>query len=88
MFLKGNWKTDAFVTNYLPLVLFPLFYGGARLYFRVSPVKPEDMDFVTGIAEIEEGSSAERTPRNWLQRIWSWLVRLTYPLAILVLMAL
>jgi amino acid transporter len=35
------------------LALFPLFYIGAKLWKRVPIIRPEDMDFVTNIAEIE-----------------------------------
>ena len=53
VFLKGNWDTATFVTNYLPLVLFPIFYVCSRLYFKEKIKKPEEMDFVSGLAEIE-----------------------------------
>ena len=51
MFLKGGWDTATFVTNYLPVVLFFILYGAARMYYRIPPVKAKDMDFVSGIAE-------------------------------------
>lgn len=47
---------DVFVTNYIPLALFPILYIGARIYFRQGPVKAEDMDFVSNLAEIEAES--------------------------------
>jgi amino acid transporter len=53
VFLRGNWAADAFVTNYLPLVLFPLMYIGAKFFYREPVKKPEEMDFVTDIKEIE-----------------------------------
>ena len=53
VFLKNNWNTATFVTNYLPLALFPALYISSRLYFRESIKKPEEMDFVSGLAEIE-----------------------------------
>lgn len=56
MFLRGNWAVDVFVTNYIPLVLFPILYIGARIYYRQGPVKAEDMDFVSDLAEIEAES--------------------------------
>jgi len=54
VFLKGQWNTATFVTNYLPLALFPVWYFGARIWYKVPPVRPEDMDFVTGVKEIED----------------------------------
>ena len=51
MFLRGGWATDTFVTNYFPLMLFPVLFVGARLWWRQGFIKPEDMDFKTGLAE-------------------------------------
>lgn len=48
-----EWATDTFVTNYLPLMLFPVLYCGARLWYRQAIVSPQDMDFVTGLDVIE-----------------------------------
>jgi yeast amino acid transporter len=54
--LKGEWASDTFVTNYLPLALFPILYFGAKIATKVPVVKPLDMDFVTGLDEIEADS--------------------------------
>jgi amino acid transporter len=53
VFLKGHWDHPTFITNYLPLALFPVLYTGAKLYKRSPIVKTHEMDFVTNIAEIE-----------------------------------
>ncbi|KAH6917201.1 amino acid transporter [Coprinopsis sp. MPI-PUGE-AT-0042] len=54
VFLKNNWNTTFFVTNYLPLALFPFLYFGAKFFYRKKPtVRPEDMDFVSDLDEIE-----------------------------------
>lgn len=53
VFLKGKWDTAVFVTNYLPFILFPILYIVSRLVSGVGLVRPEDMDFHTGLAEIE-----------------------------------
>ena len=53
MFLKGLWAADTFVTNYLPFALFPILYIGAKLYYKEPIKRPEEMDFITGIKEIE-----------------------------------
>ena len=53
VFLKGHWATDTFVTNYLPLILFPILYIGSKLYYREPIKKPHEMDFITNIKEIE-----------------------------------
>ncbi|KAI0036688.1 amino acid permease [Vararia minispora EC-137] len=74
VFLRGNWDTATFVTNYLPLMLFPVLYIGARIYFRQGPVTAEKMDFVSGIAEIEAESWDEPPPKNVWERFWAWLM--------------
>ncbi|KAG6907866.1 hypothetical protein DXG01_007080 [Tephrocybe rancida] len=53
VFLKGRWATDTFVTNYLPLVGFPIIYVGAKLVTKKPIVRAHEMDFVTDIKEIE-----------------------------------
>ncbi|KZT06916.1 amino acid permease [Laetiporus sulphureus 93-53] len=74
VFLKGNWDTATFVTNYLPLILFPILYVGARRWKRVPPVKPENMDFISGLKEIEADTYDEPPPRNKLEAFWQWLM--------------
>lgn len=32
-------------------------YLGARIYYKKGPIKPQDMDFVSGLAEIEADRS-------------------------------
>ncbi|KAF8922361.1 amino acid permease [Mucidula mucida] len=74
VFLKGNWDQATFVTNYFPLMLFPVLYIGSKLYYKKSWVKAEDMDFVTNIAEIEAEMYDDPPPKNKLEAFWAWLV--------------
>ncbi|KAI0743645.1 amino acid permease/ SLC12A domain-containing protein [Daedaleopsis nitida] len=74
VFLKGHWRVDTFVTNYLPMVLFPLFYFGAKIWTRAPLVPYAKMDFKTGLQEILDASVDEPPPRNWVERVWSWVV--------------
>ncbi|KAG6842502.1 hypothetical protein C0991_000028 [Blastosporella zonata] len=53
VFLEHQWATDTFVTNYLPLFLYPILYFTARFVTKKPVVAPKNMDFVTNIAEIE-----------------------------------
>ncbi|KAG6817558.1 hypothetical protein H0H87_006935 [Tephrocybe sp. NHM501043] len=53
LFLKGRWSTDRFVTNYLPLAVFPVMYVGAKMVTKRPVIKAAEMDFITNIAEIE-----------------------------------
>jgi len=74
VFLRGHWVTADFITNYLPFALFPILYVGAKLWTRVPVVRPEDMDFYTGLAEIEADTYDEPPPKNRLEAFWQWLV--------------
>ncbi|KAJ7937354.1 amino acid permease [Mycena leptocephala] len=75
----GNWVVADFVTNYLPLALFPVLYLGAKFYYwkqggSLFWVSAEKMDFVTNIAEIEADTYDDPPPRNKLEAFWAWLL--------------
>ncbi|EMD41814.1 hypothetical protein CERSUDRAFT_79441 [Gelatoporia subvermispora B] len=74
VFLKGNWNSATFVTTYLPLALFPLMYVIWKLKTRAAIIKPEEMDFVSGLKEIEADCYDEPPPANWVEKVWSWLM--------------
>ncbi|KAL1681984.1 amino acid permease/ SLC12A domain-containing protein [Schizophyllum commune] len=76
VFLRGNWATDTFVTNYFPLWLFPILYIGSKLYYRQPIVKASEMDFVSNIAEIEAdcANDEDAPPRNKFEAFWRWLM--------------
>ncbi|KAK0246047.1 amino acid permease [Armillaria nabsnona] len=74
VFLRDAWAQDVFVTNYFPLMLFPVLYLGAKFYYKVPYVKAKDMDFVTNIAEIEAETYDEPVPRNKAEAFWQWLM--------------
>jgi len=74
VFLKGQWSTATFVTTYLPFILFPILYIGAKLWTKVPIVKPEDMDFISGLKEIEADCYDEPPPRNKFEAFWAWLM--------------
>jgi len=74
VFLKGNWDHSTFITNYLPLILFPILYIGAKFWKKAPVVKAQDMDFVTNIAEIEAAVYDEPPPRNWVEKVWAFLM--------------
>jgi len=74
VFLKGNWDKATFVTNYLPLALFPILYGAAKYVTRTPIVRVEDMDFITDIAEIEAATYDDPPPRNKAEAFWQWLM--------------
>lgn len=55
-------------------MFFPVLYIGAYVWTRKGFIKPEDMDFKSGLAEVEAASYDEPPPRNWVERVWAWLV--------------
>ena len=56
-------------------MLFPVFYICAKLWTRVSIVPAEEMDFVSGLDEIEADTYDEPPPRNKWEAFWQWMVR-------------
>jgi amino acid transporter len=67
VFLRHKWSTSDFITTYLPLILFPVWYLGSFFWRRQKPVKAKDMDFVTDLAGIE----ADR----WVYLTCDWVSR-------------
>jgi yeast amino acid transporter len=50
--MTGGWNRADFVTYYLPFVLFPIFYFGARYFLYKTPmVDAAEMDFLTGTTQ-------------------------------------
>ncbi|KAJ6539054.1 amino acid permease-domain-containing protein [Mycena capillaripes] len=79
VFLDGKWVPATFVTNYLPFILFPILYAGAKFYYwrtgkGFAWKRPEDLDYVTDIAEIEADSYDDPPPKNRIEAFWAWLV--------------
>ncbi|TFK91621.1 amino acid permease [Polyporus arcularius HHB13444] len=70
VFLKGHWRADTFVTSYLPMMLFPVLYVGAKLRTRAPLVPYTEMDFQSGLQEVLDASKEDPPPRNWVERIW------------------
>jgi len=74
VFLKGNWDKATFITNYLPFVLFPILYLAWKYKTGVPYARVMDMDFTTGLDEIEADCYDEPPPRNKLEAFWAWLM--------------
>ena len=45
---------DTFVTSYIALPTFVLFWGGYKLYYRTRVIPAEMVDLITGKREIDE----------------------------------
>jgi hypothetical protein len=74
VFLRGNWNTVNFITSYLPQAMFPILYAGAKFWKGIPTVRPAEMDFYSGLAEIEADTYDEPPPRNKMEAFWQWLV--------------
>ncbi|KAJ8475346.1 hypothetical protein ONZ45_g2324 [Pleurotus djamor] len=74
VFLRGQWDQATFVTNYFPLMLFPVLYIGAKFWYREPYKRPHEMDFITNIAEIEADTYDEPPPKNKWEAFWAWLM--------------
>ena len=67
---------DTFVTAYIALPTFVLFYGGYKLYYRTVLIPSDKVDLITGKREIDEEEERfnqeqeARGPRSRWQRIW------------------
>ncbi|PWN52633.1 hypothetical protein IE53DRAFT_384890 [Violaceomyces palustris] len=73
VFLKGNWDTATFVTSYFPLPFFAVLYFGHRFTRGTSAVAAEDMDFVSGIREIEAEVDDTPVATTWYGKALNWI---------------
>jgi amino acid transporter len=74
VFLKGNWSPITFVTDYFPIVFFPVLYVAAKLVMGVHIVKADEMDFVTHVADFDAMTYDDPPPKNSLEAFCVWLV--------------
>lgn len=74
VFLKGGWNTATFITNYISFILYFIFWIGSKLYYREPMKKAHEMDFVSGLAEIEAATYDDPPPTNWWEKLWAWLM--------------
>ncbi|EIW86544.1 amino acid permease [Coniophora puteana RWD-64-598 SS2] len=74
VFLKGGWNVATFVTTYLPFIGFFILWGASAAWYRTGLKTPEEMDFVSDLAQIEADEVDEPPPNNAWERFWAWLV--------------
>ena len=53
MFLKNNWNVSKFLTDYIPVILFPILYIAAKRIMGVPTISADKMDFVSNVAEFD-----------------------------------
>lgn len=73
VFIRGNWDTADFVTNYIPLMIAPILFGVASFVMKSKPIKTEDMDFITGVDEVIADTYDELPPKNIWEKFWLWI---------------
>jgi hypothetical protein len=54
--------------------MFPILYAAAKYWTRVPTVRATEMDFYSGLAQIEAETYDEPPPRNKAEAFWQWLV--------------
>lgn len=77
VFLKDQWDTPTFVTNYLPIFTFPVLWIGWKLLKRTKFVRAHEMDFVSGLDEIEAdcaGDEEDTKPKNLWEKVWAKII--------------
>ncbi|KAK8858447.1 hypothetical protein IAR55_002674 [Kwoniella newhampshirensis] len=74
VFLRDNWSASDFITNYLPVWLFPILWIGYKLIMKTRFIRASEMDFVSGLDVIESDTYDEPPPRNWVEKIWTKLM--------------
>ncbi|KAH7007424.1 amino acid permease/ SLC12A domain-containing protein [Ilyonectria destructans] len=75
VFIKGHWSFSGFFTAYFTIIFFLVIYFGWKIVKKTSFIKAEDMDFQTGLAEVEahENSLSLKAPSSRYERIMDWL---------------
>ncbi|EXJ81796.1 hypothetical protein A1O1_07861 [Capronia coronata CBS 617.96] len=70
VFIHGYWSFQNFFTAYFTIVFFLVVYLGWKVVKRTSFVKAVDMDFCTGLAEVEkhEASLSVKPPETRYER--------------------
>lgn len=64
VFLKGQWNTSVFVTNYLPALAFPVVYILTKVALRSKLVPLDVMDLSTGTEDIANTYPTVNEPRT------------------------
>ena len=80
VFVKGNWNIRDFAFAYLTLPFFIVCYVGHKIYSRIrfgsrwGILRPEEMDLVTGKAEVDEDEKTYPIPgTSKAARFQTWL---------------
>ena len=70
---------DTFVTSYIALPTFVIFWGGYKLWYRTRVIPVDKVDLITGKREIDEEeerfnrAEAMKGPKTGWQKMWDSL---------------
>ncbi|KAF7304841.1 AA-permease domain-containing protein [Mycena kentingensis (nom. inval.)] len=81
LFFKGfdsfiPWKVDTFVTSYIAIPVFIVFFLGYKFYYGTKFIPSEKVDLTTGLKAIDDAEQAflaeeeAKGPRSFWGRIW------------------
>ncbi|GAC76336.1 amino acid transporters [Moesziomyces antarcticus T-34] len=75
IFLKGNWSTSDFITNYIPIPFFIILYLGNWFYNRNNGahIPASEVDLTTGLREIIEAEEPEEKPTTVMGKVWHFI---------------
>jgi yeast amino acid transporter len=73
VFTKGQWNVTTFLTSYIGIPIFFIFFVGWKLVKRTKMHHPTEVDLYTGKAAIDAEVWPDQIPRNALEKFWFWL---------------
>ncbi|EHY55729.1 hypothetical protein HRR83_007947 [Exophiala dermatitidis] len=75
VFIRGNWATYDFVTAYIGIPIFVVFYLFWKIVKRTKYRSVSERDIFTGKAEIDAQDYMwqEQPPKNIVEKIWRWI---------------
>lgn len=74
VFLHDHWDAPTFVTNYLPVFVFPVMWLGYKLIKRTKFHHVNEMDFISNLDEIEADCQDDPPPRNLWEKVWAKII--------------
>ncbi|OQU96570.1 hypothetical protein CLAIMM_02634 [Cladophialophora immunda] len=74
IFVQGNWSTQSFITAYIGLPIFFSMYLFWKFFKKTSLIKPAEADLWTGKAALDAQVWPQPIPRNFLEKMWFWIV--------------
>ncbi|KAH7341415.1 amino acid permease/ SLC12A domain-containing protein [Rhizoctonia solani] len=77
VFLRGNWDVSTFLSAYICIPIFVLFYLYWKVVKRTKWIPLEEIDFVTGRRELDEATEQDEAryeaPKGFWEKLWDWL---------------